>query len=511
MNNMSLRKNEFGDWQTNYSLAVSICKHLKSQGINPQIVIEPTCGIGNFVIAATEVFDNLERVYCIEINHDYTEELSRRLRNTHLHGIDVSVINDSIFNVNMSEIKGQIHGKEILVLGNPPWVTNSKLGSMGSSNVPNKSNFKQKKGMDAITGKSNFDIAEYILYQMIELIEYEKGWLSFILKNSVIKNLIYEQKRRHFKIKDIRQYNINTQIEFNVSVAGSILTLQSGEECECQCRTYDFYGKVFLKTYGWTGNHFVADCNKYSRVMDIDGYSQVKWWSGLKHDCTKVMELTKEGDNTYRNSLGEFVHIEDEMVFPLLKSSDIKEKYISKCRKYVIVTQRHTSDDTAYIKNKYPLTFNYLDEHVSFFSNRKSIIYRNRPAFCIFGIGDYSFKKYKIAISGLYKQTCFSLVSDIDGKTVMVDDTAYITGFDNKFLAETTLKILNSNIVQEFVNALLFEDAKRPINKDLLMRIDLLKALDMLDKKSLDITDKECVIYRNKISQQLELQLPLQF
>lgn len=509
MNKPSIRKSEFGDWQTNYPLALSICKYLRAQGVNPQVVVEPTCGIGNFVLAAIEVFDNIEAIFCIEINDVYAEELSRRINSTDLHGIAVNIITDSIFNVNLSQIKKQIHGKDILVLGNPPWVTNSKLGGIGSDNIPDKSNFKKNKGLDAITGKGNFDIAEYILYQMIGLMENERAWLSLILKSSVIKNLVSEQKKGKLSIEDIRQYNINTQAEFNVSVAGAILTLKSGEKRSRQCSIYDFYTKEFIKDFGWVENNFVADCRKYSRTRGIDGYSQVKWWSGMKHDCTKVMELTKDGDCKYHNNMGEKVLIEDGMVYPLLKSSDIKDEYISKCRKYVIVTQRHTSDDTTCIKTEYPLTFRYLKEHISFFNSRKSVIYRNRPAFCIFGIGDYSFKKYKIVISGLYKQTRFSLVSCIDGKTVMLDDTAYLAGFDDILLAETTLKILNSDLVQDFIGALSFEDSKRPINKDLLMRIDLFKALNLLDKKALGITDQECTVYKNKICPQLELQLAL--
>lgn len=506
MNNLSHKKSEFGDWQTNYPLALSVCRNLKLQGVNPKIVIEPTCGIGNFAVAAIEVFDDLEKVYCIEINKAYTEELSRRLKKTSLRGIDISVINDSIFNVNLKELKKQIHHKDILILGNPPWVTNSKLGSIRSDNVPVKSNFKHNKGLDAITGKGNFDIAEYILYQMIELIEDEKGWVSFILKNSVVKNLIYGQKRRNFKIEGIRQYSIDTQREFDVSVAGSVLTLSSGKKSECQCNVYDFYTKRFLRTFGWVGNYFVSDCLKYSKVMSIDGCSPVKWWSGLKHDCTKVMELTKDDNGKYNNNLGEVVDIEEDMIYPLLKSSDMKRECIYRSRKYVIVTQHNTSEDTKYIKTKYPLTYEYLNRHISFFNNRKSVIYKNRPSFSIFGIGNYSFKKYKVVISGLYKQTKFSIVSDIDGKTTMIDDTAYLTSFDNRIEAEITLKILNSSIVQDFMGALLFEDSKRPINKELLMRIDLLKVLDLLDNEYLGITEAERKLYKNKFCPQPQLQ-----
>jgi len=44
-----------------------------------------------------------------------------------------------------------LHNEDI----NPPWVTNSQLSALNSNNLPAKSNFKQAKGIDAITGKQN--------------------------------------------------------------------------------------------------------------------------------------------------------------------------------------------------------------------------------------------------------------------------------------------------------------------------------------------------------------------
>ena len=46
--NSALLRDEYGDWQTNYPLALSVCQMLKNKGINPQVIIEPTCGFGNF-------------------------------------------------------------------------------------------------------------------------------------------------------------------------------------------------------------------------------------------------------------------------------------------------------------------------------------------------------------------------------------------------------------------------------------------------------------------------------
>jgi len=49
--------------------------------------------------------------------------------------------------------------------------------------------------------------------------------------------------------------------------------------------------------------------------------------------------------------------------------------------------------------------------------------------FSIFDIGNYSFKPYKVAVSGLYKQTKFSLVEP-NGTVLVLDDTCYFIGFD---------------------------------------------------------------------------------
>lgn len=55
-----------------------------------------------------------------------------------------------------------------------------------------------------------------------------------------------------------------------------------------------------------------------------------------------------------------------------------------------------------------------------------------------------------------------------------------LLGFDNEDTANCVLKILNSEIIQRFMKSLVFYDAKRGINKDLLMRIELEKAAKKL-------------------------------
>jgi hypothetical protein len=125
------------------------------------------------------------------------------------------------------------------------------------------------------------------------------------------------------------------------------------------------------------------------------------------------MELDIVGSKLI-NGYGEEVDIEEDLIYPLLKSSDIANEK-TEIRKKVLVTQKQVGEGTGYIKDKYPKTWKYLYNHIEDFEKRKSCIYKNKPLFSMFSIGDYCFYPYKIAISGLYKNLNFMMVIRLTG------------------------------------------------------------------------------------------------
>ena len=159
-------------------------------------------------------------------------------------------------------------------------------------------------------------------------------------------------------------------------------------------------------------------------------------------------------------------------IYPLLKSSNLANERL-KTNKFVIVTQKKVGEDTSHIKENYPKLWRYLNNHKDKLDGRKSSIYKKQPRFSIFGIGDYSFKPYKLAIAGLYKNINFCLIEPIDGKPVMMDDTCYLLGFNKKKEAVKYLKTLRSSLVTDYISSLIFWDSKRPINSEILKSIDL--------------------------------------
>lgn len=487
---------EYGDFQTNKDLASNVTLHLVSKNILPKVVIEPTCGKGNFIIASLKNFKSIKTIFGVEIYKPYVWETKFNIINFHLENPksnkpEISILHCNVFDFDFKKIAKQFYLEEILIIGNPPWVTNSMLGSLNSINLPRKNNFKNHSGLDAMTGKGNFDIAEFITMSLIETFQNSNGNLLLLVKNSVIKNIVFDQNKRNFKIGTIEKHSIDCKKEFNVSVEASLFYCKLNSVPELNCKEFNFYhNQNYVQNFGWVENKFVSNIDTYNYTKEIDGESPFVWRQGLKHDCSSIMELDKVNGH-YVNGLNEEIKLESDLVYGILKSSDLKNTVINQTRKYTIVTQRKVGQDTKYIKSEFPKTYGYLIDHLSNFDARKSSIYNNKPSFSIFGIGDYSFKPYKVAISGLYKTLHFTLVLPQNEKPVMLDDTCYLIGFDKIEFAVYSLILLNSKTAMQFLKSITFADAKRTFTKDVLMRIDLLELAKNMDLKELDIELKK--------------------
>lgn len=477
----------YGDFQTNEDLADNIAKYLYKERVSPEFVIEPTCGKGRFILAALKQFKSIKKIVGIEIYLPYVWEtkfeiLDLFLNHKSLCKAEIEIIHEDIFNFDLKKLAKENKHLNLLVIGNPPWVTNSELGTLNSNNLPQKSNFKSHKGIDAITGKGNFDIGEYISLQILRNFDKYKGEFAFLVKSSVVKNILYDQLKSKYHIGNIRKLNIDAKKEFNVSVDACLFFVNFNSPSEYTCKEIDFYSEKKITEFGWHNDKFVYSIVDYNKAESLDGKSPFVWRQGMKHDCSKIMELDRFNGH-FINGFKEEVTPEQNLLFGILKSSDLKSEVIQSYRKTTIVTQKKVGQDTSYIKRQYPKTYDYLNKNREYFDRRKSSIYRGKPPFSIFGIGDYSFAKYKVAISGMYKRTTFSLVLPENEKPIMLDDTCYFIGFDTKEEAQIAQKILNSDIVQAFLKAIIFSDAKRPITKDILMRIDLEKAYNLIGLK----------------------------
>lgn len=469
---MSFTK-EFGDFQTPKALADEVVELLDKLCPKPGHVIEPTAGLGTFLKAAYEKWGKGSTYAGYEINPEYAA------RATNAHACEKIIVSQGdFFAIDWKEKLAAAAPRKVLLLGNPPWVNNSTLGSLKSENLPIKTNFQGLRGLDAMTGKANFDISEWMLIRLLEVLPND-GAMAMLCKTATARKVLRHFWKREQGWQDCRIHRIDAKTAFNVSVDACLFFVGGGRGKTKMATLYRTLETNSLTgKFGLIDGELVSDVDAYLELKHLDGGSYHIWRSGLKHDASKVMELTPS-DGDYRNGNGEIVSIEPDFVYPLLKSSDLGNGRITP-RRSVIVTQMTSGDPTSRIAEIAPKTWQYLCQNGEQLDGRRSSIYRNRPRFAMFGIGPYSFAHWKVAISGLYKSFQFTLLPPVADKPVMVDDTCYSIPCQSEAHAKLLRRILSSDISIRFLKSLVFTDAKRPITVDVLRRLSIVSVAEHL-------------------------------
>lgn len=476
---MTTKKIEFGDFQTPSDLACEIANFLRDSGEAPDVLVEPTCGRGSFVLAAVDAFPRVKACYAFDINSEYVREAQSIVREHRARKTQFECQN--FFQVDWVDFFSVL-GENILVIGNPPWVTNSTLGALGSNNLPEKTNFQGHNGFAAKTGKANFDISEWMLIRLMEALHRRVGCVAMLCKTATARKALRHAWLNRLNIGRCSLHLIDAQKHFGTSVDACLLIMHTGivESAATACLYADLSFNRRISTLGLTGRELVADIDEYLRLRDIDGIPYYTWRSGVKHDAAGIMEFDRDNGH-FTNGKHEVYQLETIYLFPLLKSSDIANARTIPT-KYVLLTQRKPSDDTAKIKTIAPKTWAYLIAHADALDHRRSIIYQKRPRFSVFGVGDYTFSPWKVAISGLYKNCRFNVVGKHHGKPIVLDDTCYFIPCASEKEARFACELLNSDICQRFLRSLVFFDAKRPITIDILNRIDLKRVAEHVNR-----------------------------
>lgn len=413
------RKKEFGDFQTPDDLAARATALVAEMFGPPDVVVEPTAGRGAFLKAAAQQWGGNCRYEGYEINRAYVARAKESL-----DGFGVTLFHRDFFSEDWKRNLGRDESKNVLVLGNPPWITNSALGLLGGRNLPPKTNFQQLRGFDARTGKSNFDIAEWMLIRLIKALPPE-GAVAMLCKTMTARKVLRHCWKTGHGRATSSLFHIDAKESFKAAVDACFFVVTGRVT---RNRTATVYSALDLSSdrtqFGYVNGDLVSDLETYKTYRSLDGGSSAYTWrSGVKHDAAQIMEFRRDG-TLLRNGLGEAVDVEEALIYPLLKSSDLGNGRAAP-RKHVLITQTHTGSETAVLSSSAPKTWQYLLSHAEALDNRTSSIYRNRPRFSIFGVGPYSFAPWKVAISGLYKKISFVVVPPSNGRPVMIDDTCY--------------------------------------------------------------------------------------
>lgn len=474
----------YGDFPTPIELAQEILATLGPIGEKWTRVLEPTCGDGAFIHALAEHPQPPQEIFGIEVQGDRFEGGPPRLSTSQT---SVTVANADILHTDLRRLLKWKTKGPLLVVGNPPWVTTAELSRLGGGNMPTKSNDRKLKGLEALSGVSNFDLAEYIWIKLLRDLYPLNPSIALLCKTTVARNVIRYAQQEHLSVYDGSMRMIDAHLWFGVSAPACLFTLHVGHGApDYTIRVYDSLDAPLPSALiGIVNGHLVPDVARYQKVSASEGTFPFEWRQGIKHDAAAVMELVLEEDGRLYNRLGEQVDVEADYVYPLLKSSDLGSERPKDIQRRVLVTQKKSGEDTTVLRTEAPKLWSYLQSHREVFEARRSRIYLGGPPFAMFGVGPYSFSPCKVAISGMYKKAIFRAIGQIDGRPVMLDDTCYFVPTEDAMSGAVLAALLNSDPALNFFEAVTFYDAKRPVTKGLLQRVNLENVWDKMDPRSI--------------------------
>jgi type I restriction-modification system DNA methylase subunit len=216
-------KLEYGDFQTPLELAEMVCRKLVELNVNPTTIIEPTCGVGNFLEAAARSFPSAAKIIGVEINQNYLTEI--RLNKQLFSDDRCDIWQGDFFQFDWESLVSQSTDR-LLILGNFPWVTNSQQGTIGSENLPKKNNFQNHIGLDALTGKSNFDISEWMFIQVVQWLQNRDADLAMLCKTSTARKLLNYLHSQKLHLADCATYKIDAKKYFDANVDACLVIAQ---------------------------------------------------------------------------------------------------------------------------------------------------------------------------------------------------------------------------------------------------------------------------------------------
>lgn len=465
-------RRDLGDFQTPPGLVAAALDRLDALGVPRRRVLEPTCGRGNFISGLLARADPPAEIRGFEIQADHLDAA----RAIGTDGPLVALEAADFFAADLASRLPWQSGGPLLVVGNPPWITTAAIGRLGGANGPARSRVDGLSGLDARTGRSNFDLAEAVWHKLLGELSEPDATIALLCKVATARNVLRWAARTGRPITSASIHRIDAHRWFGAAVEACLFVVRLGQGAACYRAGVfpDLASDVPEATIGVVEDLLVADLDAFEGASGAFGRSARTWRQGVKHDAAAVMELETRagGKAAWRNGRGEGVDVEPGHVYPLLKGADLARPSGAPVRA-VIVTQHRLGEDTSRLEGSSPRLWSYLQAHADTLAARRSKVYAGRPPFAMFGVGDYAFAPHKVAVSGLHKAPRFRAIGPVGGRPALLDDTCYFLPCDSAPEASELAARLNGPVARALLTSLVFADAKRPITKAILQRIDL--------------------------------------
>ena len=201
-----------------------------------------------------------------------------------------------LFRVDLKKDLAWTEDGPLLVVGNPPWITSAELGRLEARVRPPKRRIEGLHGLAALTGSSNFDVAEAVWLKLIPELADQDATIALLCKTSVARRILERAHRTGIPIASASVHRLDAPRWFGAAVDACLLqvTLDATRRLHRIPVYEDLTRRTPESVMGFAGGWLLADHAAYRAAAAADGICPLTWRQGLKHDAAAVMELRRE-------------------------------------------------------------------------------------------------------------------------------------------------------------------------------------------------------------------------
>jgi len=459
-------------------------------------------------------------------------------------------------------------GKFDFVIGNPPWI---RWGYLSDDYRKRTLRLWQRYGLFSLTGYETRlgggekDFSMLFTYASADNYLKDKGVLGFLITMEVFKSKGAGEGFRQFELKDkrvpLKVLGMEDMVDlkpFQSANKTSVFFVKKGEKTTYPVRVIEWRRKPKTGSIppDWPQDKVKANCviREIQAIPINPGKLSSSWQTAKTADLTAYSKL--KGQNPYKAHLGarvepygvfwlrlkevrpddilviENMHdrgkrevksvqaaIEPDLVFPGVSGGDIV-KFGIKSHFYLLISQdpkKRAPYSENWMIQLAPLTYAYLRQFKEILLSRGSRVVKEfakkTEFYAMYGIGEYTFAKYRITwkrmASRMSAVVLSSIKTDFGTKALVSTDTTAFIAVDNKDEAHYVCAILNSEIVNDFIRS--FSSAGRGFGAPSIMNnfaIPFFNNSDQTHKQLAELSEKaHNLVKRGKTTEDIEKQI----
>lgn len=387
------------------------------------------------------------------------------------------------------------------VIGNPPWIKWDFLSEEYKEKLrllyQDVYNLFSYKGIKARMGYSHDDLS--ILFTYIAMDKYlkNKGTLGFVLKQTLFKSIAGKEFRKFqitkkneiIPIKIMIVHDILELKPFGSGAEASVAVLKKNEKTEYpvpyikwtkkskenvpKLASLNYVKKITERTefkaypdpfsgdmtdvwvlipkdsklpkINRTKNYYLP---RHGVVNDLNSVFMLKINSKKESGLLSITNLSDFGKKKVKKITTE---IEPNLIYSLIKPDNIKKWKVDGYYYILLPCKKDSENNESDLRVNYPNTYSYLNRFKKELLSRKSKWFKgeDKPFYSLFGIGEYTFKPFKVVWCCMSYKPNFSVVSKVTDKFIGIkplipDNTIGNISFDSEKEAHFVCAVLNS-------------------------------------------------------------------